>query len=83
MALHDCRLGDAGLAPVLLALGGNHHLRSLSLQGNGMTAAFAHDRLLPALRANTGLWQLETDGLDADDTAAVAQILAVNARRRR
>jgi hypothetical protein len=58
-------LGDAGLAPIVEALALNHHLRELHLSGNGMSEAFARERLLPAVRANTTLWDLRC--ADQDD----------------
>jgi hypothetical protein len=52
-------LGDAGLAPIVEALALNRHLRELDVRdatyGNRMSEAFARERLLPALRANTTL----------------------------
>ena len=59
-ALHvlDCsdnKLTDAGLAPIVEALPLNHHLRELNCRDNGMSEAFARQRLLPAVRANTSL----------------------------
>jgi hypothetical protein len=52
------RLGDAGLRPLLEALPQNTHLRTLIVAGNNMSEAFAHDVLLPAVRANSGLRKL-------------------------
>jgi hypothetical protein len=62
-ALHvlDCwgnSLQDAGLAPIVDALALNRHLRTLKMGFNGMSEAFARDRLLPAVRANTTLRNL-------------------------
>jgi hypothetical protein len=51
-------LGDAGLRPLLDALPANTHLRTLNVTHNGMSAAFARDVLLPAVRNNTSLRQL-------------------------
>jgi len=54
----DCyhnALGDAGLTPIVEALALNHHLRKLDVAYNRMSEAFARERLLPALRANTTL----------------------------
>jgi hypothetical protein len=58
-----CRLGDAGMAPLVDALPGNTHLRKLTCDGNGAREAFARERLLPAVRANTGLRKLLVTGL--------------------
>jgi hypothetical protein len=52
------RLGDEGLRPLLEALPANTHLRILDVSNNGMSAAFARDVLLPAVRANTSLRML-------------------------
>jgi hypothetical protein len=54
-------LGDEGLGPVVDALAGNTHLRTLHIDNNDMTEAFARNRLLPAVRANTSLTRLSTD----------------------
>jgi hypothetical protein len=59
-ALHElnvrgCHLGDDGLGPLVDALPANTHLRTLNMRGNDMSEAFVHHRLLPALRANSGL----------------------------
>jgi hypothetical protein len=63
----SCRLGDAGMRPLLEALPRfaapvqfkicpqNTHLEILMCAGNGMSAAFTRDVLLPAARANTSL----------------------------
>jgi len=51
-------LGDAGLAPIVDALTRNCHLRELDLSRNGMSEAFARERLLPAVRANISLREL-------------------------
>jgi hypothetical protein len=53
-----CQLGDAGLAPLCDALARNTHLRELDCSGNGMSAAFAQQRLLPAVRGNSALRKL-------------------------
>jgi hypothetical protein len=53
-----CSLGDAGLAPVLDALPANTHLRVLHCSDNDMSAPFARDALLPAIRANGSLREL-------------------------
>ena len=48
-------LGDAGLGPLVDALPHNTHLRKLNCIGNGMSDAFAHERLFPVLAVNTSL----------------------------
>jgi hypothetical protein len=69
-ALHELRvlysvLGDEVWGPLVDALPGNTHLRTLNLadfeeEGQIMSEAFARDRLLPAVRANTSLRELVT-----------------------
>ena len=73
-----CWLGNAVLMLLLHALPSNSHLLSLDISGNGMTAAFARERLLPAVRANTSLRELKT-GFEAN--AAVREALALLAQR--
>ena len=51
-------LADAGLAPIVEALPLNRHLHTLHLYQNDMSEAFARERLLPAVRANTSLRDL-------------------------
>jgi hypothetical protein len=51
-------LGEAQLRPLLEALPANAHLRELSVAGSSMSAVFARDVLLPAVRANSGLRKL-------------------------
>ena len=51
----DCNLGDEGLGPLVDALKDNTTLRSLYCYGNDISEAFAHQRLRPAILANTGL----------------------------
>jgi hypothetical protein len=56
-------LPDAVLGPLVDALPRNTHLRMLNLadeEGQGMSEAFARDRLLPAVRANVSLCELYT-----------------------
>jgi hypothetical protein len=48
-------LGDAGMRPLLEALPQNTHLARLQCVENGLSAAFARDVLLPAVRDNTSL----------------------------
>jgi hypothetical protein len=60
----DCKLGDAGLGPLVDALPHNHHLRQLNVSGNGMSEDFARSRLLPAVRSNTDQWLTRDVGKD-------------------
>jgi hypothetical protein len=66
-----CYLGDAGLRPLFDALPANTHLAKLECGGNGVTDAFVYDVLLPAVRANGSLLQLESASTEAE--ALVAQ----------
>jgi hypothetical protein len=58
LSVSYCALGDAALAPLVDALPHNTHLRQLDCPDVDMTAAFARDRFLPAIRANTSLREL-------------------------
>ncbi len=53
-----CGLADVGLGPLVDALPRNRHLLTLNCCHNDMSEAFARDRLLPAVRANTSLREL-------------------------
>jgi hypothetical protein len=66
-------LGDVGLGPLFDALPANTHLRKLSCEGNDHSDAFLRERLLPAVRANSSLRELET-GLQTN-TAREAEAL--------
>jgi hypothetical protein len=66
LTVHQCFIQDAALAPLLEALRVNTHLRRLDCSGNGMSAAFARDVLLPAVRANAGLTALTAVTSDED-----------------
>jgi hypothetical protein len=70
----SCDLGDAGLRPLFEALPANTHLRTLNCGGNQLSDAFVRDRLLPAVRANTGLRELSFGGFRAD---AVLEVMAL------
>ena len=56
----NCHLREAGLGALLDALPRNTHLRELEIRGNDPPAGFMRARLLPAVRANTGLRRLLT-----------------------
>jgi hypothetical protein len=64
-------LGDAGLAPIFEALPLNRHLRMLNAGYNDMSEAFARERLLPAVRANATLCELECANSEPGAPAAV------------
>jgi hypothetical protein len=81
LEISDCRLHDAGLGPLVDALPRNTHLRSLNITSNGITEAFAAERLLPAVRANTSLRQLGAiDGRFDEDSAKEEAVQLVAAR---
>jgi hypothetical protein len=61
LRINSNELGDAGLGPLFDALPRNTHLRTLDCSDNNMSAAFARDRLLPAVRDNTLLRELHAD----------------------
>ena len=74
-------LGDAGLGPLMDALPRNTHLRELACRSNEMSAAFAHDRLIPALAANTSLQTLDSGDAEADAFIAARTAAAAAAAR--
>jgi hypothetical protein len=88
-----CYLGDAGLGPLVDALPHNTHLRTLNCQYNGISAAFARRRLLPAVRANTSLRKLllirpraaedesSDDDSDREDERDAARLLMTQMER--
>ncbi len=57
--LCDCGLQEAALGPLVDALPANTHLRTLLLGEVTASAEFLRERLLPAVRANTSLLDLE------------------------
>jgi hypothetical protein len=78
-----CGLGDAGLRTLMDALPRNTHLRTLWIDDNGMSEAFARDVLLPAVRANTSLTKLSAGSHAAAREAEVMVLLrAVEAGKR-
>jgi hypothetical protein len=70
-----CRLGDAGMGPVVDALRHNTHLTKLTCSWNDMSEAFARDVLLPAVRANGSLRELVADQ-SAQEREAAALVAA-------
>jgi hypothetical protein len=90
-ALHDLDvfasfLGDGAMQPLVDALPLNTHLRKLCCGDNSMTAEFIREQLLPALRANTSLLELDVEndvwGHD-HSTDAVAREAEALVRQRR
>ena len=65
-------LGDAGLAPIVEALPLNRHLRKLDVSDNDVNEEFARERLLPAVRTNTSLRELQCDSSTSGPAAAEA-----------
>ena len=60
-------LGDAGLGPLFDALPCNNYLRELDCTMTGMSAAFARQVVLPAVRTNTSLRNLEASAFWEDE----------------
>ena len=84
LKLPRCRLGEACMGLLCDALPRNSHLCSLHLDDNmhSMPAGFFWNRLLPAVRANTSLQDLEVHSPDdEDDAAALAEALHIIALR--
>jgi hypothetical protein len=81
--IHDSRLGDAGMRPVVEALRHNTHLTKLDCRGNAMSEEFARNELLPAVRANTSLCELVAGGEGVVEGAAheAEALVAVRAQR--
>jgi hypothetical protein len=84
-----CALGDAGLAPLCDALAANTHLvRTLHCENNAMSAAFARDAFLPAIRANgslrelvaSELWGGEEDGAAPEEVLQAEALVNIRAR---
>jgi hypothetical protein len=67
LKLDDCNLRDEGLGPVVDALARNTHLTRLDIGDNNRTKAFMRDRLLPAVRANRSLRELNAWEMDTED----------------
>jgi hypothetical protein len=76
-----CRLGDVGLGSLFDALPHNTHLRTLNCWGNDMSEAFMRDRLLPAVRANSSLRNLDT-GKASDEAREAEMLVAARATAR-
>ena len=82
LTCYNTALGDEGLEPIVEALALNRHLADLDVCGNGISEAFARERLLPAVRANTGLRELKVND-DLDDEVVPAAAEAEELVRRR
>jgi hypothetical protein len=57
--LSSCDLGDVGLRPLFAALAGNRTLRTLNCRANNISRECARDIMLPAVRANASLRNLD------------------------
>ena len=80
LSLFQCQLSDVGLAPVFAALPLNTHLRELNCQYSGISEAFVHDAVLPAVRANVGLRRLSLyPGVEWPDARLAQRIVAIRA----
>ena len=75
LSLDDCVLDDALLNLLCFALARNRNLRRLSFLRTPLPAGFVRTRLLPAVRANTGLTWLEVNTAEGDDAAALEEAL--------
>ena len=74
LSVADCSLGDVGTGPLVDALAQNTHLRVLDIWDNDISAEFAAERLLPAVRANTSLCELDLRyGDESDEPEAVLE----------
>ena len=58
LQFHGSLFHNAGLAPLFDALPHNTHLGTLGCSNTGMSAGFACDHFLPAVRANKSLRKL-------------------------
>jgi hypothetical protein len=70
-----CHLGDAGLGALVDALPRNSHLRVLDMRHNNISAVFAAERLLLAVRANNSLRALDAHTNPAWPAVAEAEQL--------
>ena len=79
--IHGSHFGDAGLAPLFDALPRNTHLRTIGCSNNDMSADFARDHFLPAVRANTSLRTLVASLWwgDQEDGVAPLEVLEAEA----
>jgi hypothetical protein len=75
-----CALHDDDFGPLVDALPRNTRLRTLRCHANFMTEAFARERLLPAVRANTSLRLLYAGAAYSDLPSAREAELLVDSR---
>jgi hypothetical protein len=81
--LRDCDLQEAALGPLLDALPANTHLRTLLLGEVTASAEFVRERLLPAVRTNMSLLELEITVTGEGESAARDAQEIVNSRAAR
>ena len=81
LSLSDCRLTVAGLGAMCDALALNTRLHTLDLMGMHVPAGFVRSRFLPAVRANTGLRELDAMGDAGGDDAAQLEAERIVAAR--
>jgi hypothetical protein len=72
----DCYLGDDGLRALFTALPRNTHLRKLACATHIVSGPFARDVLLPSVRANTSLCELDTGPFSSVSTAEAKDIVS-------
>ena len=74
--MRGCGLGEAGVGALLDGLPRNTHLRVLDISNSRVPAGFLAARLLPAVRANTGLRKLLADDDDESSVEEAQRIIA-------
>jgi hypothetical protein len=83
LEVSECGLQEAALGPLVDALPANTHLCELVLGEVTASAAFLRERLLPAVRANTSLTNLEITVTGEGESAAREAQEIVNSRAAR
>jgi hypothetical protein len=74
--LRYCRLGDAALRPLFEAVAGNRMLRMLNYADRDISRECARDIILPAVRANASLRELQFSRPDIPDLTEAEQLVA-------
>jgi hypothetical protein len=75
-----CRLGDAGMGPIMDALPHARCLHMLECRENHMSRHFARTRMLPAVRACAPLRQLEATSGGRADVSDISDIVGAAQR---
>jgi hypothetical protein len=73
--LDECNLGDVGVGPLFAALAQNTAIRTMLLTGTGISRECARDVVLPAVRANTSLRELEFGQPDIPELMEAEQLV--------